>query len=258
MKEKKKKSGPWYPRYIEDYRGDTKRLSLAEHGAYNLLLDEYYATGEPLPIDYVQLHRVCSALAPSEQAAVQDVIMRYFRQTADGWVHDRVEEELKKSNYISEVRRNAREERERKRATNAPANEGAFVNTTTTTTTIEEDAVEANAISLPGMAGEIGKIVGWDNDPNWTGHYGRLSEWIAGGWSYELDILPTIREVMRRSSTRPRSLSYFDKAIADAYARRTRPLPVGNGAVQQAKKSMNQKMIEAAAQAAARLEEETR
>jgi uncharacterized protein YdaU (DUF1376 family) len=272
MIKEKKSAGPWYPRYIQDYRSKTKRLSLVEHGAYNLLLDEYYSTGEPLPIDWVQLHRICSALAPPEQAAVQEVMLRYFRQTADGWVHDRVEVELKKSKYISEVRRKAREERERKKAanagSNAPANEGADVNTTTTTTNNKRTVDErrepsASEIDLFAMGTMLAKIVGWHDDPNWMGNYSRLGAWLEQGWDFQRDILPTFKEVMAKLARgryeRPRSLAYFEQACADAYARRMAPVPAGNVvAGPGGKTTFAGKMMNAAAQAAARIENETK
>lgn len=53
--------------------------------------------------------------------------------------------------------------------------------------------------------------------------------WIGDGASLELDIVPTIQELSRRK--RPREIDtwqFFTKAIADAKARREKPLPAGN------------------------------
>ena len=40
----------WYPKSPADYRNDTWGLSLAGHGAYNLLIDHYMHFEAPLPI----------------------------------------------------------------------------------------------------------------------------------------------------------------------------------------------------------------
>lgn len=39
----------WYPRDVAAYRADTLHLTTLEHGAYSLLLDEYYLSRRPLP-----------------------------------------------------------------------------------------------------------------------------------------------------------------------------------------------------------------
>lgn len=68
----------FYKRYMADYAQKTARLSLAEHGAYTLLLDELYSTEKPLPADYTSLNRICRAMDKSEQAAVKSVADKYF------------------------------------------------------------------------------------------------------------------------------------------------------------------------------------
>ncbi len=68
----------FYRRFIGDYSRDTGHLSLAHHGAYTLLLDAYYATEKPLPIDYVALYRIARAHGPAEQRAVREVADEFF------------------------------------------------------------------------------------------------------------------------------------------------------------------------------------
>lgn len=116
MTEKSKKSDRlWWPKYIGDYSRKTRHLSMAGHGAFNLLLDHYYQSEAPLPLEWVQLHRICSAVAPEEQAIVQAVVNEFFRQTPDGWVNDRADQEIFKKRDISDKRRAAQTERERQR-----------------------------------------------------------------------------------------------------------------------------------------------
>lgn len=133
----------WYPRYVGDYAKDTAHLSLMEHGAFTMLLDWYYSTGKPLPANWVQMHRICKAVAPDEQEAVRSVVEQFFKQSPDGWHNDRADVELLKRSGISEKRRLAQAKREQirvqnqlqikcKRSANAPANAH------TTTTTIED------------------------------------------------------------------------------------------------------------------------
>ena len=68
----------FYKRFMGDYAKDTAHLSLAEHGAYTLLLDHYYATEAPLPADYQALYRICRAFDKKEQQAVRSIADAYF------------------------------------------------------------------------------------------------------------------------------------------------------------------------------------
>lgn len=80
------------PLYVGDYLKDTRRLSTLEHGAYLLLIMEYWISGG-LPNDENQLARV-AGLTPAEWKKVRPSIVPYFQ---DGWRHKRVEEELRVS-----------------------------------------------------------------------------------------------------------------------------------------------------------------
>ena len=91
----------FYKRFMADYASKTARLTLAEHGAYNLLLDEFYTTERPLPSEISELFRICRAMKNSERAAVVSVSEKFFPIGPDG------------------VRRNARAEHELAEATPA-------------------------------------------------------------------------------------------------------------------------------------------
>lgn len=76
----------------------------------------------------------------------------------------------------------------------------------------------------------ISGITGWDKDPRWFGDYSRCHAWLSAEWDIELDIIPTVQNVMfkRGNKPPPKTLKYFENAIADAYAYRTSPTPKGN------------------------------
>lgn len=70
--------------------------------------------------------------------------------------------------------------------------------------------------------------LGCRSDPRWFGDAGRVQAWLGGGAELDLDILPTIKRLMaKRNGDPPRSLKYFDQAIADAVKTRNQPLPEG-------------------------------
>ena len=80
------------PFYIGDYLRDTRRLSTLEHGAYLLLIMEYWQQGG-LPDDDSRLARI-AGISLSEWKPVRAALAPYFMT---GWRHKRVEDELEKS-----------------------------------------------------------------------------------------------------------------------------------------------------------------
>lgn len=85
----------FYKRFMGDYAKKTARLTLAQHGAYTLLLDEVYVTEQPLPGDPAELFRICRAMNKAEQEAVRYVADKYFPVGSDGLRHnERAEDEL--------------------------------------------------------------------------------------------------------------------------------------------------------------------
>ena len=95
-------SRPWMPLYISDYRGDTARLTTVEHGAYLLLIMEYWNKGG-LPDDDAELAYIVGLPEP-EWLGIKAHIKRFFH---DGWRHKRIDDELAKAEAAYEKRANA-------------------------------------------------------------------------------------------------------------------------------------------------------
>ncbi|MCT6719453.1 YdaU family protein [Acidovorax sp. K2F] len=74
----------FYKRYPADYGRKTARLTLAQHGAYTLLLDEIYSTEAPLPGPFDELYRICRAMSKPEQEAVRVIAELFFPLGDDG------------------------------------------------------------------------------------------------------------------------------------------------------------------------------
>ena len=107
-------SRPWMPLYVADYLGDTRRLTTLEHGAYMLLIMEYWQHGG-LPDDDRELADIVG-LDAEQWAAMRPRISRLFKP---GWKHKRIDEELAKAAEISERRRASAEQRWSKSNANA-------------------------------------------------------------------------------------------------------------------------------------------
>lgn len=84
----------YYRRYMADLKRKTSRLTLEEKGAYDAMLDEYYAFEEPLPLDHEEIFRMIGAMKPSERAAVMKILSRYFTEEPDGYHNKRADEEI--------------------------------------------------------------------------------------------------------------------------------------------------------------------
>lgn len=85
-------SQPWMPLYVADYLADTRRLSTLEHGAYLLLIMEYWRNGS-IPDHDAKLARI-AGLLPKEWTAVKPNVAELFQP---GWKHKRIDKELARS-----------------------------------------------------------------------------------------------------------------------------------------------------------------
>lgn len=116
----------YYRRFMGDYAKKTAALSLAEHGAYTVLLDEYYSTETPLPAEHEALYRLCRAMTKGEQDAVRSVADRFFPVGSDGLRHNlRADEEIAKAQATIAKQRESGAEAARKRwLTDGSTNDG--------------------------------------------------------------------------------------------------------------------------------------
>jgi uncharacterized protein YdaU (DUF1376 family) len=89
----KSRPDTWMPFYIGDYMRDTSRLTTEAHGAYLLLIFDYWASGKPLPDDDQQLAAI-TRLAVSKWKALRSVIAPFFIVGDGLWKHKRVDHEL--------------------------------------------------------------------------------------------------------------------------------------------------------------------
>lgn len=74
---------------IVEHTVETIHLSMLEQGAYNLLLDRYYTTEQPIPKN--QAYRLARAHSKEEREAVDTVLREFFIDAGDVWKHKRCE-----------------------------------------------------------------------------------------------------------------------------------------------------------------------
>lgn len=82
---------PYIQLYVADYLADTMHLSTEEHGAYLLLIFNYWQTGKPIP--KARLSRI--ARVPNDRwPAVEASLNEFFNDNGNEWVHERIERDL--------------------------------------------------------------------------------------------------------------------------------------------------------------------
>ena len=82
----------YYQHHIGDYLSHTANLSLLEHGVYTRLLQTYYMTEKPIPLD--DPWRTVGARDSAERSAVEYVLNTFFNKTDNGFVQTRCDKEL--------------------------------------------------------------------------------------------------------------------------------------------------------------------
>lgn len=86
-------SMPYMPFFIAEYLADTAHLSAAEHGAYLLLIMNYWQRGKPLPAEDRKLARI-ARMSDDEWAESRETLSQFFVETELAWTHKRIDAEL--------------------------------------------------------------------------------------------------------------------------------------------------------------------
>tara|TARA_R110000822_G_scaffold41144_8_gene111811 strand:+ start:1114 stop:2043 length:930 start_codon:yes stop_codon:yes gene_type:complete len=86
----------WMPMYFADWIADTMHLSVAQHGAYFLLVSNYWISRKALKNDDKYLASItrCSA---EQWAEMRPTLEEFFTIEENTWVHGRIESELAKA-----------------------------------------------------------------------------------------------------------------------------------------------------------------
>lgn len=94
----------WMPLYVGDYLRDTSRLTVAEHGAYLLLIMDYWVNGPPLDDDR-ELARITRTPLSTWRRYRRGTLIKLFDAKGGRWFHKRIEAELTHSRELNEKKR---------------------------------------------------------------------------------------------------------------------------------------------------------
>ena len=84
---------PYIQLYVADYLADTMHLSTEEHGAYLLIIFNYWQTSGPIPKNRL---KAISRVFNDRWTDVERSLSEYFNDTGTHWQHDRLDEDLRK------------------------------------------------------------------------------------------------------------------------------------------------------------------
>ena len=91
----------YYKFNIADYRKDTGHLSTIEHGIFRQLIDWYYLDEQPIPLETQVVSRRLR-LGSDDLIFLENVLSDFFQKTAKGYVHKRIELEIREYHEQSE------------------------------------------------------------------------------------------------------------------------------------------------------------
>ena len=82
----------YYPFHLGDYAAHTAHLEPMEDIAYRRMLDLYYRTERPLPLDTAEIARLIRLRDHAE--TVRDILREFFTETEEGFRHERCDKEI--------------------------------------------------------------------------------------------------------------------------------------------------------------------
>jgi uncharacterized protein YdaU (DUF1376 family) len=115
-----RQSSAWMPFYVGDYLGDTQRLTTEQHGAYLLLILDYWRNG-PAPDDDAVLQQI-TKLERAAWKRHRAALARMFKIEEGEWRHKRIDHELVEAEANAERRSSKALKAAQARWGNAPSN----------------------------------------------------------------------------------------------------------------------------------------
>ncbi|WP_337846796.1 DUF1376 domain-containing protein [Sphingomonas sp.] len=234
------KANVWMPLYIGDYLRDTQRLSTVAHGAYLLLIMDYWMNGAP-PDDDAVLATI-TRMTPDAWSMHRALLERFFSIEDGCWKHRRVEAERakaaensnrrkSKAKAAAEARWGSRNDAE----SNAPSMPEALPEAmpdqcpSPSPSPIDEEDVgiarapartrgSTDIIAFTDRVARAAGVRHVDPGPVMAAQ-ALVTEWRNLGASDD-EIIETVRRIQRDAHEPIRSLRFFDAAVRQTVAKR--------------------------------------
>jgi len=140
---------PYMQFYVADYLADTMHLTTEEHGAYLLLIFNYWQTGKPLP--KARLARI-ARMTNERWTPVEQALSEFFADDGETWIHERIEQDLSIVKRMQNQRSKAGKASAKSRGKSTPKN-----TCSTPVATVEQQASNGKSTkSLTDTDTEVG------------------------------------------------------------------------------------------------------
>ncbi len=168
---------PYMPLYIADYMADAGHLTTLEHGAYLLLIMNYWQTGKPLRALNGRLASVARMLNEDFEQ-IRPVLAEFFTESEGLWIHKRIEAELAKfRTKSSQARAAGLASAERRFNVRSTTVEIPFNHTDTDTDT-DTDKKKSNTFVSPKAQPKNGSRLPFEECPTeWTIFGSEVMSW---------------------------------------------------------------------------------
>lgn len=221
-----KKSDTWMPFYVGDYLQATSRLTTEQHGAYVLILLDYWTNGPP-PNDDGVLAQI-ARMTPAAWRKAKPALLGFFKVRDGKLIQKRVEKERVRADEITEERSRAGKIGAEKRWHSHKQSDGERIANATDLPLANEKQNDAplqppkeltHTSSLTTLRGadcfnEVCEAAGWRpaSDSQRALNLSILDGWLASGCGLEL-VLRGIAQARRHDPSPTRSLKRFDSTI---------------------------------------------
>jgi uncharacterized protein YdaU (DUF1376 family) len=202
----------YIPFHPGDYLTDTGHLSAAEHGAYFLLILNYWQRGDALPVDDRKLRGV-ARMSEEEWAQARDTVLDFFEERDGLLYHKRIEEELERAREkSSKASASAKRMHNKRRANALPSHSERNANQEQEQEQIKESA---NAASLaappakPSFEMECRDLVG-EEPVLLSLDFHKLRALVEDGTVTEDDVKAGIKAAMAKPDFRIRHWSQLE------------------------------------------------
>ena len=139
---------PYIQLYVADYLADTAHLNAAQHGAYLLLIMNYWQRGEALNNSNERLTNV-ARMSNEEWMANKSLLQEFFEIDGDTWVHWRIEADLEAVRDKSSKASNAGKASAKQRLNGRSTDVQQTLNHTDTDTDTDTDTESLKQKDLP-------------------------------------------------------------------------------------------------------------
>jgi uncharacterized protein YdaU (DUF1376 family) len=216
------------PLFVADYLADTAHLTAAEHGAYLMLVMNYWQRGKPLPADDKKLARI-ARMTDAEWADARGTLAEFFVEDAGQWTHKRVEAELavaeektskaKRAARLSvDARRANAEQTLSERSTDAELLGEVRLGEEEDTASAASSSASAPEIDLIEAERRCAQAAGVER----LGSFAPIAELLHRQADLERDVLPVIRSRPAAGGS-VSSWKYYAPIIAEQMAKRAPP-----------------------------------